>query len=677
MNFVYPQFLWALTALAIPIIIHLFNFRRYKTVLFSNVKFLQEVQQQTKSNSRLKNLLILLARLLAIAFLVLTFSQPILIDDAVKNKTGKNAVSIYLDNSYSMNSVGAEADLFNVGKQYARNITEAYTKTTEFQLITNNFLGEQQRLYNHEGTLNLIDKTDPTYKYKSFNDVATRQSEVLLRSEAKNKTSYFITDGQKAVFENLPESLDSNIDMKLIYLEAQLKNNVFVDSCWFVDPIRKIGQPEELKVRIKNTGNDDLTGISVKLFLNDQQKAISSIDLLGKESKEIDLGFTLNQGGIINGKIEITDYPITFDDQFFFSYQLINKINVLVINEQDSLSAFNKLFKTDPFFNFNQQFSEQLNLELLDSQHFVILYEMNNLSTALIEKLNQYLINGGAALYIPPIEEGFILTESIQNLGIPKFGDLVKNKVQIQNINYEHPVFKNVFSSIESNLDLPILKKYYTVTPPLIGVKNIFTTDNKQLFIGEVEGFSGGLYYATSSFNDSSSTFKNHALFVPVLYQMALQGVKTNQLFNIVGLNQLISINLSSNTNYDLTINNEALKIEIIPEVKKSGNKTMLKEYNQIEQAGHYNIMNGTQIVAGVAYNYDRNESELDYYSKTELVEMMSQKYFNQVSLLDVKLDEVTKALKYSTSGTPLWQFMLILTLIFLLIEMALLRLLK
>ena len=103
----------------------------------------------------------------------------------------------------------------------------------------------------------------------------------------------------------------------------------------------------------------------------------------------------------------------------------------------------------------------------------------------------------------------------------------------------------------------------------------------------------------------------------------------------------------------------------------------MLKEYNQIEQAGHYNIMNGTQIVAGVAYNYDRNESELDYYSKTELVEMMSQKYFNQVSLLDVKLDEVTKALKYSTSGTPLWQFMLILTLIFLLIEMALLRLLK
>ena len=175
----------------------------------------------------------------------------------------------------------------------------------------------------------------------------------------------------------------------------------------------------------------------------------------------------------------------------------------------------------------------------------------------------------------------------------------------------------------------------------------------------------------------SSSTFKNHALFVPVLYQMALQGVKTNQLFNIVGLNQLISINLSSNTNYDLTINNKALKIEIIPEVKKSGNKTMLKEYNQIEQAGHYNIMNGTQIVAGVAYNYDRNESELDYYSKTELVEMMSQKYFNQVSLLDVKLDEVTKALKYSTSGTPLWQFMLILTLIFLLIEMALLRLLK
>jgi len=47
MQFLYPSFLWALLALAIPIIIHLFYFRRFKKVFFTNVKFLKEVKEET------------------------------------------------------------------------------------------------------------------------------------------------------------------------------------------------------------------------------------------------------------------------------------------------------------------------------------------------------------------------------------------------------------------------------------------------------------------------------------------------------------------------------------------------------------------------------------------------------------------------------------------------------
>ena len=78
MMFVYPLFLWALAVVSIPIIIHLFNFRKYKKVYFSNVKFLRELKQESKSKSRLKEILILSARCLALISIVFAFAQPVL-----------------------------------------------------------------------------------------------------------------------------------------------------------------------------------------------------------------------------------------------------------------------------------------------------------------------------------------------------------------------------------------------------------------------------------------------------------------------------------------------------------------------------------------------------------------------------------------------------------------------
>jgi len=69
MQFLYPSFLYALLALAIPIIIHLFFFRRFKKVYFTNVRFLKEIKEETSARQRLKNLLVLLMRLLARQFI--------------------------------------------------------------------------------------------------------------------------------------------------------------------------------------------------------------------------------------------------------------------------------------------------------------------------------------------------------------------------------------------------------------------------------------------------------------------------------------------------------------------------------------------------------------------------------------------------------------------------------
>src|SRR6188508_1393256 len=111
MHFIYPGFLLALLALAIPIIVHLFNFRRFKKIYFTNVRFLREIKQDTQSKSKLRHLLILIARLLAVAFLVLAFAQPYIPQSGVKIETGRKKVSVYVDNSFSMDAIGKNGSL--------------------------------------------------------------------------------------------------------------------------------------------------------------------------------------------------------------------------------------------------------------------------------------------------------------------------------------------------------------------------------------------------------------------------------------------------------------------------------------------------------------------------------------------------------------------------------------
>src|SRR3954466_8318477 len=89
MHFIYPGFLFALFTLSIPVIVHLFNFRRFKKIYFTNVRFLREIKQDTQSKSRLRHLLILISRILAVTFLVLAFAQPYIPVSSKQIETGR------------------------------------------------------------------------------------------------------------------------------------------------------------------------------------------------------------------------------------------------------------------------------------------------------------------------------------------------------------------------------------------------------------------------------------------------------------------------------------------------------------------------------------------------------------------------------------------------------------
>lgn len=192
MSFNYPQFLWALTALAIPIIIHLFNFRRTTRIFFSNTRFLKQVKQETTQKRKLKRYLILASRLLFLFFLVLAFAQPFL--PAREQLTSQRNLVIYLDNSYSMSApVQEKVRGLDAAIAYVREIAELFPAETRFKLLTNDFAPFSNSF---KSKSEIIDQLSQI----RFSSTARNATEIIKRIGESNNTVFWISDFQQATF---------------------------------------------------------------------------------------------------------------------------------------------------------------------------------------------------------------------------------------------------------------------------------------------------------------------------------------------------------------------------------------------------------------------------------------------------------------------------------------------
>ena len=131
MQFKHPELLWALLLLLIPIIIHLFQLRRFKKTPFTNVKFLKKVVSESRRSSILKKWLLLCTRILLLAALIIAFTQPFL---AGKSALKEKETVIYLDDSFSMQ---AKAEGGTLLENAIQSLVKSLPETKKFSLFTN------------------------------------------------------------------------------------------------------------------------------------------------------------------------------------------------------------------------------------------------------------------------------------------------------------------------------------------------------------------------------------------------------------------------------------------------------------------------------------------------------------------------------------------------------------
>jgi len=241
MQFLFPAFLFALAALAIPVIIHLFHFRRFKKVYFTNVRFLREVKEETSTRSRLRNILVLLMRMLAIAFLVLAFAQPFFSRDEAVDQ-GQKAISIFVDNSFSMSALSSDLALLDKARQRAREVVDAFSEEDRFQILTMDFEGRHQRLVSKDDAYNLIDEIEVSPSVRTISEILNRQKQVLNQAPNAAGNSYVISDFQQSI-SDVESYQDSTIDLNLVPLRAVQEKNISIDSAWLMRRCRWLIRP--------------------------------------------------------------------------------------------------------------------------------------------------------------------------------------------------------------------------------------------------------------------------------------------------------------------------------------------------------------------------------------------------------------------------------------------------
>jgi hypothetical protein len=686
MVFSYPFILWGLFAMSIPVIIHLFNFRRHKRVYFTNVKHIQELKLQTQRQSKLRHLLVMLARMITIACLVLAFSQPYIpVSDVGASDQSGNAVSIYIDNSFSMEAEATNGALIDLVKRQAGEIARAHRSSDMFQLLTNDFEPGHQRLVSLEEFLEMIEDVDLTPRVQTLSLVLQRQKELLSFTDARNKSRFILSDFQRSIVDIEQADDDTLISTFLVPSNSGSTGNLYIDSCWFESPVHQLGQGVKLKVRVKNASDENYEKIPVKLTVNGVQRALASFDIKSATSAIIEMPYTNNEAGIQYGTLQITDYPVTFDDALHLVYIVQPAIPVLSIFGEQPSVFLNSLLGSDSAFAYQQVSHKSISYDELPSYFFIILDGLKEISSGLGQALADFCQNGGSLLIIPAEEMDLSSYRTfLDNMGKGSYRELIDTESQVSFLDMEHPVFLDVFEGgrlsgrdQDAPVDLPKVKSYYSIDPARDSYRMpLMRLLNRAEFLTVEPAGSGYVYMLTVPLEDRFSNFQRHALFVPVIYRMAFLSGATSPLFHTIGSSNSITLdNTKMKGDNVLKIEKVEGAFELIPGQHSSGSSLNLLMYDQIRSAGHYRVRSDDDILAGLAFNFDRRESDLSLYSTDQLKDLIKDEELERFTLLSDNIQPIRDTIQDLNQGKRLWKLFIILALFFMALEVFLLRL--
>ncbi|MBL1279118.1 MAG: BatA domain-containing protein [Fluviicola sp.] len=680
MKFLYPQFLWALLVLIIPIVIHLFNFKRYKTLYFSSLFFVKHVDQKTKSTKSLKHLLVLLSRLLAFIFLVLAFAQPYFSNGDSSKQSSESLVSIYIDNSFSMQANGSEGELLSEARENARNIIEKASLDTRFLIATNDLSGSEERILTKIEAFEKIDKIKFSALTRTIDDVVQWQVNGYEKNQLTDNVSIqsvLLSDFQKLNGASVSKINGENITFLPIKLNAENKANIFIDSLWFSSPIHKINTKNELNIRIVNKGESDKVNTEVLISIGQFKKTIF-VDIPNNQSITTKIGYMDKSMGTKTGKVQVVDNPVFFDDSYYLSYEVKKNINVLILDGEDAVPNSAMVLDLDNYFNYSSKKITAITKNDFEEKDFVIINGANEMTNGMTNYLTDFISTGGSVALFPgknPNISGWNAFLQINEL--PLLGKRISTGTKIKNLNYDDPFFSGVFDSRTKKLNLPsVATVYQAIVTNQSMANSLIELQNGLPLFAKVQK-NGSAYVFYSSLHEDFGAFAKDALFSTITLRMAELSQRKQPEYIVIGEDSRYPVYEKISKENPIHIVGEG--VDFIPQTTAmSGiNYISLKDANNIQQLKANNFeLKTDKIIGAISLNYNRKESDLKTNNEEEIIAQLKNMGAENIEFNEIGGDSQLSTIDIQKPFSY-WKIFIILTLIFVAIEMLLIRFLN
>ena len=665
MLFSHPAMLWGLLAVLVPIIIHLFNFRRYRKVYFSNVDALDELQSENRRRSDVRRWLVLACRILAVAMLVLAFAGPVIPSRQSEVRSGSTVVSVYVDNTFSMEAATSDGSQLAEACDRARQVAAAYSPSDRFQLLTADLAGHQMRWLSRDEFLAALDEVEPSPAVRLLSEVAARQRSFMEQSGAANRHAYIISDFQRSTSDFVESGVRSSLDklaglttefgVTLVPLTGSAADNLYIDTLRLDAPAFFAGGSVGVEVTVANFGSHDAEKVPVRLYVDGQERAVATLDIPASSSARTLMSFTIGSDGWHQGEVRIEDYPITFDDSYYFTFRSGGRIGVLEVGG----TALQRLFAADSAVTYLH--ADRVAQQQARDAGLIVLDGLRQLPSGDAEWLAEWVEQGGSLLVIPAESVPAELNSLLARLKAPTFDRYVNRRTTATALDYASSLFRGVFSARSDEMEMPSAEGHWMLGTQAIRQSVITLADGSDLLTLTPAG-EGRVYLFAAPLEKSD--FPQQALFVPTFFNMALYSRPAVVPCHTLGSTDPIELTTPTS---ELTTHNSDLRppnsdLSILPDLRTVGGRTLLVLHGEIGEAGIYSL--GDELLA---FNYGRRESQLDFYTPSEISDAVGDR--EGITLLQPTSRPLDQVLRERDGGHRLWRLCLLLALLALAVE--------
>ena len=670
MQLVYPGFLVWLLVVAIPIIIHLLQLRRPQRLLFTNTAFIREVELVTVRHRNLQQWLLLATRVLGLIALVLLFCQPFI--PAKKQVTEAVGTEVLVDNSFSMQgrSAGQNSLLADAVSQ-ARSIGQKNS-------------GGGLRLINTGGKLlasSAYQAALDALKPSAANPLSKLRNEVGGQLRVNNLL-YVFSDFQKSTADMKMLAGLEHAEVVLVPVAKKASGNLYVDSVWLDDAFVRVRANVGLHIRVRNGGEEGVNGIPVKVFLGARQVAAYQVTVAAGQAATSVVQVQVADGALALGRVVTEDAPVTFDNTYYFTLQPAAAVRVLEIGAEP---VAQQVYSNEPLFAYSFATLQAVDYGALQRANLVLIHEVERIDAGLREGLRMVVKRGGSVVVVPTgtVSSHDSYQQLFRALGLGtvqwEAATATPELREVAVPSPSEPFFRNVFGAQQRAITMPrvapVLRWSRTGT-------DILRLRDGESYLANFASGAGQVYVFSAPFARQYSDFLAHALFVPVMYRMAMRSYQNEQLpaYRLTQSSLTLKVpaaevgssvaSRADEANFRLVKDS----VVLIPAQRVVTNDLQLDLPVGMDAPGFYQVQRGGKVLTTLAFNQDKRESELAAYSADELRQLIGPNHPN-IKVVESGLDGTGLAkFQAEQTGQPLWRYCLVLVLLALLAEALLVR---